>query len=236
MEFTLQPKRVAQLMLTIILILATLHIAQLVAYFMIDDSDTFDFIKMLDFDYEANLPSFYSSTAIIFCAALLWIIGVNKRRNGEDFRYHWLGLAGIFTFLGIDEAIALHEEIGDFVEAQQWVEPTGFLYFAWVVPYGILLTVFLLSYLKFVFYLPTKSKYLFISAGTLFVTGAVGIEVFSAEEAHLYGTETIYYSTLYTIEELCEMLGIALFAYALLDYIESSGKSVTFNIRTQNSH
>ena len=57
--------------------------------------------------------------------------------------------------------------------------------------------------------------------GRVFVGGAVGIEVFSAYEADLRGSETIMYSVLYTLEELCEMVGIALFCYALMRYIET---------------
>ncbi len=70
MEFSLNPGRVVKIMLTIIIVLAALHISQLVVFFEVGDPDKFDFIEMIDFDYEANLPSFYSSAAILFCAAL----------------------------------------------------------------------------------------------------------------------------------------------------------------------
>jgi len=229
-EFSLNPKRVARVMLSIIALLTILHVIQLLLFFQIGDPDIFDFIEIIDFDYEANLPSFYSSTSILFCSILLWVIGFQKRKELASFRYHWLGLAVIFTFLGMDEAIALHESIGNFVEDQQWVKAEGFLYFAWVVPYGILLTLFILSYVKFVFMLPRQTMILFISAGTLFISGAVGIEIISAQEADINGTETILYSTLYTIEELCEMLGIVIFCYALLRYIELHSGHVQFRI------
>ena len=71
---------------------------------------------------------------------------------------------------------------------------------------------------------------LFIGAGVLFISGAVGIEVFSAREADLNGTDTLLYSILYTVEELCEMIGIVIFCYALLRYIEDQGVPVQFNI------
>ena len=195
MEYSLNPRRIALVMLSIIALLATLHITQLIIFFYIGDPEVFDFIEIIDFDYEANLPSFYSSTAIIFCAVLLWAISLDKRRTQAPYRYHWIGLAIIFTFLGIDEAIALHEDIGDIVEEQEWVNAKGFLFFAWVVPYGILLVVFALSYLKFVFALPRQTMILFVSAGIIFITGAVGIEIFSAREADLNGTDTVTYST-----------------------------------------
>ena len=230
MEFSLNPKRIVQIMLGIIAVLLAMHLVQLVIYFQTGDSDVFDFVEMIDFDYEANLPAFYSSTAILFCAALLWVIGVQKRREQAPFRYHWIGLAIIFTFLSIDEAVALHEDLGDIMEDMRWVDAEGFLYFAWVVPYGILLVLFAASYFKFVFALPQRTMILFIVAGVLFISGAVGIEVFSAREADLNDTDTLLYSVLYTVEELCEMIGIVIFCYALLRHIEDQGVPVQFNI------
>lgn len=99
MEFSLNPRRVITIMLVIIIIivLAALHISQLVVYFQVGDPDIFDFIEMIDFDYEENLPSFYSSAAIFFCAALLWVIGGYKRKERLPFRFHWLGLAIILV-------------------------------------------------------------------------------------------------------------------------------------------
>lgn len=219
-------------MLSIIAVLLAMHITQLVFYFHIDDPELFDFVEIIDFDYEANLPSFYSSTAILFCAVLLWFIGLQKRRQQEPFKFHWLGLAIIFTFLSIDEAIALHEDIGDIVEHMHWFDAKGLLYFAWVVPYGILLALFGLSYFKFVFALPKQTMIQFVGAGLLFISGAVGIEIFSAREADINGTETIYYSMLYTVEEIFEMVGIVIFCYGLLRYIETQSGKVSVEIKT----
>lgn len=232
MEFSLNPKRVITAMLSIIAVLAVMHITQLVIFFQIGDPEIFDFVEIIDFDYEANLPSFYSSTAILFCAVLLWVIGLQERPRQMPFRYHWIGLAIIFTFLSIDEAIALHEDIGDIMEDLEWVDAKGFLYFAWVVPYGILLALFTVSYLKFVLALPRQTMILFLSAGVLFISGAVGLEIISAREADLHGTDTVYYSALYTIEELCEMIGIVIFCYALMRYIEAQRGHVQFHINS----
>ena len=232
MEFSLNPRRVLTIMLAIIAILTALHISQLVVFFQVGDPDKFDFIEMVDFDYEANLPSFYSSAAILFCAALLWLISYAKRKERLPFRFHWLGLAIIFSLLGLDEAIALHEEIGDLMEDYELVDAQGYLYFAWVIPYGIALALFILSYLGFLLALPRNTKFLFVCAGVLFVGGAMGVELLSANEADFHGTETILYSTLYTVEELCEMFGIAIFCYALMRYIENEKIQCLFRVES----
>lgn len=209
-----------KILIGIISVLFLLHCAQLVAYYVISDADKFDFIELVDFDYEGNLPAFYSALALFLTSCLLTLISLKKQQDQAPFKNHWKILTIIFIWLMLDEALGLHEELGDFVEALQLFEAEGFLYFAWVVPYGLLLCLFAFSYLRFTLSLPKKTKILFILAGFIFISGAVGLEVISAKEADLHGSTTVLYSVLYTLEELCEMLGIVLFIYALLDYIQ----------------
>lgn len=230
MEFSLKPKIITNIMLGIIVVLSVMHIAQLIAYFYIGDTELFDFIELVDFDYEANLPSLYSALAILFCASQLWIIGLQQNRLCTPFKNHWFGLAAIFMFLGIDEAVGFHEEVGDFIETFELFEAKGKLYFAWVVPYGFLLLLFAVSYIKFVLYLPKVIKTKFIIAGLMYIGGAVGIEIISAAEADLNGTDTIKYSILYTLEELCEMFAILLFCDTLLKYIAKEIGNISIKI------
>ncbi len=229
MNFTLDPKRVLGVLLGIIFVLFALHLTQTVAFFYIDDFEVFEEIKMLDFDYEHNLPAFYSSVAILFCAALLWCISTEKLQTRDPFKLHWCVLAIIFTYLGIDEALALHEKVGDFFDGLDLVKSEGFLYFAWVIPYSAIMILFVMFYAKFVLALPRQSMILFVGSGGLFVGGAMGVEVFSAREADLYGYDSIVYHVLYTIEELCEMIGMALFCFALLRYIQSQHGHININ-------
>ncbi len=217
MTIKINPLIVALSMTLVVVLLATMHIFQLIIYYEINDPKVFNFIKMVDFDYEGNLPSLYSSLAMIYCAALLCVIAIKHRRDGAAGQYHWVGLSVIFLLLGIDEGVGLHEEIGDLTE--NFVEVSGYLYFAWVIPYGIAFLVFCIAYLRFLIILPRKTAIQFVIAGVLYVTGALGIEVISAQEADAHGTKTVLYSTLYTIEELCEMFGVIVFAYALMRYI-----------------
>jgi hypothetical protein len=95
---------------------------------------------------------------------------------------------------------------------------SGLLYFAWVVPYALVLTAFGILYLPFVWALPPQSRVLFVAAGIVFVSGAMGMELLGGRELERYGG-TLLYAMYYTIEEAMEMGGILLFIYALLDYI-----------------
>lgn len=216
MELTINPKRTGAALFTIIAVLAALHIAQLTAYYVINDPNRFDFIELVDFDYEANLPSLYSMLAIIACSCVLFMIASGKRKTQQPYRFHWQLLAWIFLFLGLDEGASLHEDLGDIIE--EFFTASGYLYFPWVIPYSGLAVLLALFYSRFLLHLPRPAMIRFIIAGGLFLTGAVGMEMVSAHEADINGTTTITYSVLYTIEELCEMIAIVIFLQALLEY------------------
>jgi hypothetical protein len=228
MELTISPKRTGAILLTIIAILAALHIAQLIAYYVINDPNRFDFIELVDFDYEANLPSLYSVFAIILCACVLFMIASGKNKTRQPCRFHWQLLAWIFLFLGLDEGASLHEDIGDIIE--EFFTASGYLYFPWVIPYAGLVVLLALFYFRFLLHLPRPVMARFIVAGGLFLTGAVGLEMISAHEADINGTTTITYSVLYTIEELCEMIAIVIFLQALLEYYATEFGTLTIKL------
>jgi hypothetical protein len=217
MQLTLNPDRVFRGLLLVIGILASLHILQLSAYLWIADPEVFGYIEMLDFDIEANLPSLYSALVILLCASVLAVIGKSQRQFGNH--RHWWGLAVIFAFLGMDEAIGLHEEIGDAFETLELISAEGYLYFMWVVPYSVILLSIAAVYLRFWWRLPSDTRWGFLISALLFLLGAVVLETISAAEADANSTDTVYYSCLYTVEELLEMVAMAYFLKLLLTYL-----------------
>jgi len=228
MQITIQPNTVAKIMLIIIAVLAFMHLTQMGLYYYIDDTNVFDWIKLIDFDYEGNLPSLYSAAAILFCALLLAVISLHKKQHQQPY-FAWLGLCLIFIFLALDEGASIHEKIGDLTET--YYESSGYFYYEWLISYLVLLTIFVVSYVRFLFTLPKEIAIQFVMAGTLFVLGAVGFEMLGAQEADMNNTNTITYSVFYTIEELLEMTAIVVFAHALLKYIQMQIGSVSFSFK-----
>lgn len=232
MTIQLTPNSVSKFMLSIIALLALMHITQMSLYYYFDDEDVFDWIKLLDFDYEGNLPSLYSAMALAFSSLLLALITTHHKQAQQPY-LAWLGLALIFLFLALDEGAAIHEKIGDLTE-DYVIDTDGYLYFEWVIPYAILMLVFVISYTRFLFRLPKDIAIQFFIAGTMFLTGAMGLEMLSAQEADTHHTNTVTYSVLYTIEELLEMTAIVVFVNGLLKYIHREMHSVTFSIHTNS--
>lgn len=148
------------------------------------------------------------------------IIGfVKKKQKVKDANF-WLTLGGIFVFLSYDEAAEVHESL-TFVTRGYLPENTmDFLYWAWVVPYALFIIAVVSVFAGFLWRLPRRTAYLFVAAGSIFVLGAVGMELLNSYFYLNEGEESLQLSIVTTIEELMEMLGIVLFIYAILNYIK----------------
>lgn len=183
-------------------------------------------IKMLDFNLEANLPTFMSTLLLLGNGIILALIGRSYKKLGQKF-WHWLGLSAIFVFLAFDEMIQIHEQLRAPMEAM--FNTTGLLYFAWFIPYVAITIVIAIAYFKFMMRLPKKILKLFIIAGILYVGGAVGMEMLGGWHAEVHGEKTVTYALMYSFEEFLEMSGAAVFMYALLKYITMSFESFQVN-------
>ncbi len=216
-ELTIDSQKIATSFFLFVCILTLINSIVLVFYFYLDDSNLYGLVRWFDFSLEYNIPSFYSSFALLLCAILLFLIYVSKKENYSNNSY-WLVLSVIFTFLSADEAFTIHENIGDLVESLFVTE--GFFYFPWVIPYGIGLAIFILLFARFLIFLPRKFLVGFMGSGVIYIFGVMGLEMYGAREAQLHGTTTSTYCILYTFEEFFEMSGIVLFMYTLLCYVE----------------
>lgn len=183
-------------------------------------------IKMLDFNLEANLPTFMSTLLLLCNGIILALIGRSYKKIGQKF-WHWLGLSAIFVFLAFDEMIQIHEQLRAPMEAM--FNTTGLLYFAWFIPYLAITILIAIAYFKFMMRLPKKVLKLFIIAGVLYVGGAVGMEMLGGWHSEVHGEKTVTYAMMYSFEEFLEMSGAAVFMYALLTYITMSFESFKVN-------
>ncbi|RUR83400.1 hypothetical protein ACF3DV_15570 [Chlorogloeopsis fritschii PCC 9212] len=225
----LSPKKTLQFLIVLIVGLCLVSIAgQLTLYFLPDYSSREFFAFLFNVDEETNIPSLYSAYALLVCSILLFLIASAKKIAGEAYISHWKSLSFIFMALSLDEFMSFHERLIE--PLQNSLNTSGFLYYAWVIPGTIFVLIFLLAFLRFITTLPTKIKRLFIIAGTIYVSGAIGMEMLGGYYTNLYGEKNIIYAILTTIEEFLEMLGIVIFIYALMSYISTYIKGISLNI------
>ncbi|NJM73342.1 MAG: hypothetical protein HC862_26255 [Scytonema sp. RU_4_4] len=214
-------KKVLQFLLLVILGINFVSlVGQLCVYFLPNFPLKTFFAAITYIDNEVSIPALYSTSTLLLCSILLWIISHTNRGTGQTYISHWRALSIIFLYLSCDEYMALHERLIE--PLRKAFNVSGFFYFAWVIPGGIFVLICLLAFLGFIIALPKKTQRLFLIAGTVFVSGAIGTELVGGYYVELHGAGDMIYVMIATIEEFLEMVGIAIFTYALLSYITGS--------------
>jgi hypothetical protein len=194
---------------------------------------TFHTMQIFHFNVEGNIPSIYSAAAILFSAFLLWSIGKLEKEKAAKRTFYWKLLCFIFIYLAIDELISIHESFSDDIKDLLGnATAGGLLHFAWIVPYAIIFGFFALFMTKFLFKLPAATRNLFITAGLVFVSGAVGMEMIGGRYVFYNGKEELQYALMITLEEILEMVGVVIFIYALASYLIKNvpDKSIQLNV------
>lgn len=169
--------------------------------------------QMMSLSYEQNVPTWYSAGQIFVCAAVMAWIALVERGRGARYVGHWWGMSAVFGYISLDETVSIHENAGNLVSMGG-----GLLYFDWIIPAAIVVACLGLIYLKFLWYLPARTRIQFIVAGSVFVGGAMGVEMFLGYWTDHFGNDTLGYGLIDLIEETMEILGMSLFLCALLEY------------------
>lgn len=227
MVVNLSPRQIFVANIYIILFLLCANIIGIVFRLYLGHPYVHGLVPLFDFDSESNVPTLYSSITLIICSALLFIIGLNCKKNKSSYG-HWVGLSLIFVYLSIDEINAIHEKLT--TPLRRMFQASGYLHYAWVIPYGISLLVLVVVYSGFLLKLPRNTSLLFLASGAIYVLGEIGFELLGGRQEELFGKNNILYAFYYTCEEFLGMLGIALFIYALLAYIANKSEALIISV------
>ncbi|WP_019509283.1 hypothetical protein [Pleurocapsa sp. PCC 7319] len=226
--YNLSPSKVTKFLLLIIFFLIFFNLGERVIVYWLNANYDNQFIShYFNFDQESNFPSLYSALTLGFCSYLLALIAVFKKSSQAIYAKHWKALSWIFLFLAIDEACSIHELSIPIL--RNAINAKGIFYFTWVIPGFFLVVLFLITFRKFIQSLPMKIKIIFISAGAIYVTGALGMELVGGYLADSSGYNTVY-GIATTLEELLEMFGIVIFIHGLLTYIQSQLTELHFSL------
>jgi hypothetical protein len=201
--------------------------------FTTDHDHLWGFTPLFSLNAELNAPSFFSASILALAATILLFIFTLKQRSG-DGRY-WFVLSLGFFYLCVDEALSLHELL--IAPTQQMFgreQLSGFYLMAWALP-GLLGAVILaLTYLRFLWRQPASTRIAFIISGSLYLGGALGLEMMGSWYMEFYGWDNPGYTLLWTVEESMEMAGVILFIRALLNLIQSED-FMTQSVSDQNA-
>ena len=220
----LSPRRITYFLAIVVAFLTLASLASQYSTYFLDHDWVFGMVPRFYLGKEANAPTWYQTISLFLSAALLALIAAIKRQHHDRFASHWSWLAIIFVLLSLDEAASFHELA--IQPVRNALHLSGLFYWAWIIPgIAFALAVFLL-YLRFLGHLPPRTRWQFLSAGAIYVGGAVGVESLEGRYAEHHGYENWTYAIMVHFEEFGEMLGILIFLYALLTYLKSQVGSI----------
>lgn len=194
LAFTIDAPGLTVLLLSCIVLLTTTHLFLSFLLYSGEDIHWLLF-QMFDLDDEHNLPTWFSSFLLLATAIIIhsldWPV--------EDQR-HWKILSIGFLLLSLDEVAGIHETINTIIDMN------------WAIPAAILAGLIAVAFMPFIVRQPRRLRGMILLSGSMYVGGAVGVELMSAgiEE------ESLNYEIAVTAEESLEMLGIWMFLRSLL--------------------
>jgi len=209
LAFNLDANRTTIILVAIMSALVVIHVLAMQANF--NDSlglkKAWDFeywhVAIFDLDEEESFGTWFSTSILLFASVLFFFVAACLR-SAANSRYRWWTILGLgFGLMSIDEVVGLHELLNTLYEDVPWTSAGFFL----VVLVGF-------CYLPFLWHYRWRTSGLFMVAGVIYASGAIGIERYSGTDINSLG-----YNMLTTLEEGLEMAGVIIVIYTLLDFI-----------------
>lgn len=213
MDLRLRPLTVVRFLAWILFLLFLLHLSSWIPVFASWQDHP---VKQINLAGEQNLSTLFSCLLLGLCGMLTWLIAHAEgylSRNGTG----WLLLTLAFLALSVDELIMIHEKVGNVLHAA--FNTTGIFQYAWVLPYMVLMFIFVAVQFRFYLRMPSDTRLWVSIAAVLYVSGGMGFEMIEGLRFVTAGRDAVF-QILCTLEELFEMAGCILFAYAFVLHID----------------
>src|SRR5215204_4703976 len=258
MVLAIYAKTIVRIIIIAVMLITLAGLAARFAMYMWGQEGYLEALRIFDVGEERSIPTWFESIQFLLCSILLAVVAVAKKQRNDRYILHWSVLSIILLLLSLDEVASIHEAIGQLSEHllhnTTGFTPSGAITFFWVVPGAVFVFIVLLAYLRFLADLPQSTRRLFLLAGAVFVLGALGFEMLSAQVssspegiANFFGMERalsqhsanalpkIMIGLQTCVEEMFEMLGLTAFIYALLAYIRSHIEDIHARVRIDKS-
>ncbi len=227
MQLTISLRRLALVLVTVLLLLcAAGFVAEYARYMLGSKSALVDYFSLTE---EQNVPTWWSSFMLLADSVVLGAIATLKTKEKGQFRKHWIGLAIIFCYMSIDELVEIHEWLNNIPALENH---HGAISYGWVIPAGVLVAIFAVSYLRFLLHLPPRTRILVALSGVLYVGGALGIELILGIWMDRHGELNFTWAMIGLVEEALEIVGSSLFLYSLLGYLGEIAPGLRLVIRS----
>jgi len=216
-------------------IITLLHLANVFAVWLRYSPDISQlermYVQLLGVSGEGRIPTWYSTITLLVCVLLMYVIGVCVRRSGKKYSYYWFALSVIFAAMSLDEGFQIHESLSEVARTVLNIQGGMFAHNSWVI-FGIAFVIlFALVFARFFFYQENQVKSWMAIGGLCYLLGVVGFELVGA--FYLYTTEgvaDITYGVIASVEEIFEMVGMAIFIVGLITKLQKNQYQISINV------
>ena len=225
------PRQLYRWLLVCILVLVGVHIIVVSGAVLFPGPVLQGLRGAFDLNEERNVPSKFSAAQLALATVLLLVLFRRSRGPHSRDRRYWLALAAVFAYMTLDEYFSIHERLD--IPVTNLLGPGSVPKFAWVVPYAVLLAVFAIGFFRFWWRQPRIIRWQLAVAGSIYVGGALGMELIGSHLANTVGDASPLYLMEVVVEESMELIGIALFIRTLATLVQSRG-AITFQFGTRD--
>lgn len=184
---------------------------------------------LFNMDRELSIPTWYSQFLFLLPASLMgWLAYVSDKKKD---RVYWTLLASLMIFLSMDDGAAIHERFSILYNLLGLDRVDGIFFYSWTAIAIPLVVILSIIFFRFFLSLPNRTRWLLVAACLIFLSGALGVEMFTSYTVSVIGQDVS--PLIIGLEETLELLGVSILAYALLDHIErlpSRKRSITLEV------
>ena len=197
------------------------------------ESSLYKLFCRFDLGHEPSLPQFVSAVGHVSCSCLLFFLAFVEWKSKRPIFRSWFMLGCVFIYLSIDESIMIHEMFNR--PLREHLGLGEYFFFPWVLVALAAVVIVGFASLKLLRFVDSKTRWLFVIAGIVFVSGAVGMElvagvIFADAGSEELGVQRISHVIAQAIEEGMELSGISIFFWAIVNYIRQSVGSLRISI------
>jgi hypothetical protein len=214
-------KRIAKAyFLTFLLLFGAGLLAVVYRYQFMENAAAARWVAPFEVDDERTLGNWFSVILLAQSSLAATVLYLKTARGGGTYRLHWLGLSILFGMMSIEEVVDFHARISG--PLSDLLNTSGLLTYAWVLPAMVFVGLFCITFARFWWSLPARTRGLMFAAGAAYLGGAIVVEMMEG----LFIPDTIENKLLAWLEEAGEMIGAIVLLYALLTYFAGNRKAI----------
>jgi hypothetical protein len=149
----------------------------------------------------STLSTWYLCLTLVLSCAFLLAVAIAKRSEGAPFAVHWLILSGAVFVAMLDAFTKVHDLL-DWAILSGWARDIS-----WTVPVGLLVFVFAGAYIPFLRHLSRRERTLLVTAGIVYLLGALVLEVPLCAWSDAHGSESFGSTLLTWVQGTLELAG-----------------------------